>query len=327
MIERHHIKRMEVYLVILVALLPLLIQNEAFRHLLVIAGIYGIAALGLSLFMGFAGQISIGHSAFMGIGGYTTAVLVTRFGVPPATAVATGALAAGAVALLTGAPLMKLREYFLALATIGLIQIFRVVVSESGSLTGGVSGISDIPWFSLFGLAFDTPLRQFFLVWGILYVLFLFSRNLVRSKHGRAALAVSSSEDTARVTGIEPSFLKLQFFALSAVFAGLAGGLFAGVITAVNPSTFNLSLSVLLVMMVIIGGVGSLSGAVSGAVVLTWITNALNAYQEYSLPVFGLILILFLVFLPEGIFRGIGLRWFNAVRTWADDDWRKELDR
>ena len=326
MIRRSHVKRMEVYGVVAAALLPLLIRDDAFRHLLVIAGIYGIAALGLSLFMGFAGQISIGHSAFMGIGGYTTAVLATRYGVPPAAAVAAGAIAAGGVALVTGAPLLKLREYFLALATIGLTQIFRVAVSESG-LTGGVSGISDVPWLRLFGVTFDTPLRQFFLVWSLLYALFLYSRNLVRSRHGRAALAVAASEETARTAGIGPVRLKLDFFVLSAVFAGLAGGLFAGVLTAVNPETFNLNLSVLLVMMVIIGGVGSLSGPLFGALALTWITDALGAYQEYSLPLFGLVLILFLVFLPEGIFRGIGSRWFDTVRTWADDDWRKELDR
>jgi ABC-type branched-subunit amino acid transport system permease subunit len=116
-------------------------------------------------------------------------------------------------------------------------------------------------------------------------------------------------------------------FVLSAVYAGVAGGLFASVLTSVNPDSFGLNMSVVIVMMVIIGGMGSLFGAIAGAVVLTWLTHWLSAYQAYSLPLFGIVLILFLVFLPEGLFRGIGSRWIDFVRTYADDDWRKELDR
>ncbi len=318
---------MEVYFVIIFALLPLLFRDVLFHHVMVIAGIYSIASLGLSLFMGYAGQISIGHSAFFGIGGYAMAIMTVKYGVPPLAALLFSGPAAGLAAYIVGKPMLKLREYFLALATIGLVQIFQVFVSELKELTGGVIGIYDIPWMSLFGIPFDTPLKQFYLVWTLLYLLFLFSRNLVHSKHGKASLAVATDEDASRTIGIDPASVKLNMFVLSAVYAGMAGGLFASVLTSVNPDTFGLNMSVVIVMMVIIGGMGSLFGAIAGAVVLTWLMHWLSAYQAYSLPLFGIVLILFLVFLPEGIFRGIGSRWFDFVRTYTDDDWRKELDR
>ncbi|MCP4664902.1 MAG: branched-chain amino acid ABC transporter permease [Deltaproteobacteria bacterium] len=327
MIKKHYIKRMEVYLVIIIALLPLLFRDVLFHHVMVLAGIYAIAALGLSLFMGYAGQISIGHSAFFGIGSYAMAIMTVKYGAPSLLALVLAGLTAGLSAFIIGKPILKLREYFLALATIGLVQIFQVFVSELKDFTGGIIGIYDIPWLSIFGLSFDTPLRQFYLVWTLLYLLFLFSRNLVHSRHGKASLAVAADEDTSRTIGIDPASVKLNMFVLSAVYAGLAGGLFASVLTSVNPDSFGLNMSVVIVMMVIIGGMGSLFGAIAGAVILTWVMHWLSAYQAYSLPLFGIVLILFLVFLPEGIFRGIGARWIDLVRTYADDNWRKELDR
>jgi len=327
MIEKHHITRMEVYLVVVVGLIPLLVSNSVFHHVIVLSGVYAISALGLSLFMGYAGQISIGHSAFFGTGAYITGILSVRFGVPPVLALPAGALAAGLAALIAGRPILRLREYFLALATIGLVIIFQVFATELRGFTGGAGGLSDIPWFSIAGFAFDSPLKQFYLVWAILYLLFLFARNLVRSKYGRAALAVAGNEDVSRSIGISPDAVKLRLFVLSAVYAGLGGGLFALVLTSLNPNSFDLRMSVNMVMMVILGGMGSLAGSVAGAVLLTWLMHLLSGYQEYSLPAFGLLLILFLVFLPEGIFRGAGSRWFDVVRTYADDNWRKELDR
>jgi len=327
MIKRNYIKKPEVYFIIVFLLLPLLFKNIVYNHIMVIAGIYGVTALGLSLFMGYAGQISIGHAAFFGVGGYTMAILSIRFGVPSVIALPASGLLAGFLAFIIGKPILKLREYFLALATIGLVQIFQVFATELSSLTGGVAGLYGIPWFSIFGFKFDTSLKQFYLVWCILYILFLYARHLTHSKYGKASLAVAFNEDTAKTIGIDPARVKLNFFVLSAVYAGIGGGLFVSVLTSVSPDPFNLNLSVIFVMMVIIGGMGSLFGTVTGAVILTWIIHRLGEYQAYSLPIFGIILILFLMFLPEGIFRGIGSRWFDFVRTYADENWRKEIDK
>lgn len=319
--------RMEVYLVILAALMPLWLNSVSFHHVMTIAGLYAMGALGLSVFMGFAGQISIGHSAFVGLGAYTTAILAVKTPLPTTACLAASAVVPGLTAWIMGRPILKLREYFLALATIGLVQIFQVLSTELDWLTGGVEGLYNLPWLSVFGLSFDRPLEQVYLVWALVYLAFLFSRNLCSSAYGRAFRIVAASEDTARTLGISPESMKTRAFVFSAVTAGLAGGLYACVFGSVSPQAFGLDMSVMLVLMVIVGGMGSLPGTLAGSLLITWLATWLSGYQQYSLVVYGIVLIMLLVFFPEGIFRGIGARWVDLVRTYADQDWRKELRR
>lgn len=325
--KRHTITRMEVYFIILFLLLPLLFEGALVAHLMVIAGTYAIAAMGLCLFLGVAGQISIGHAAFFGIGAYTCAILSVRFITPGFSAIVAGGLAAGGVARIIARPLLKLREYFLALATIGIVVIFQVVATEWEALTGGVSGIGNIPWCSIFGVRLDTPIKQFYGVWAIVYLGYLFSRNLMHSKYGRAAASIALNETIAGTIGVNPAHIKQRYFVLSAVFAGIGGALFASVLTSVSPESFGLSLSVMLVLMVIVGGTTSLGGSVFGAVFLSWVMHWLGAYRAYSLPMLGALLILLLVCFPEGLFRGIGARWHDLVRIWAPAGWRKEIEK
>jgi branched-chain amino acid transport system permease protein len=215
---------------------------------------------------------------------------------------------AAAVAYLVGRPILKLKGYFLALATLGLGEIFLVIVRESRNLTGGVIGIFGIPWFSVAGFSFDSYLKQYYLIWGVLLGLLLFAKNLVRSKVGRALLAVATSEDAASTVGITAAQVKIGVFVISAAFAGFAGSLFACVMSTANPGAFGLGLSILIVMMVILGGMGNLYGPIVGAIFLTWLMDVLGGYQEYSLPLYGVILILLLIFFPEGIGTRLGIR-------------------
>jgi len=306
-------------------LLPMIFPQS--QHVLVLAGLYGMCSLGLSLFMGYAGQISLGHAAFFGIGAYTMAILTTRFDLPTPIALVASVAAASLIGFIIGKPILKLRGYFLALATMGFVEIVQVVATEARVITGGVIGIFGIPWFSVGGFQFDTPLRQYYLTWGLLFGLLLYSRNLVRSRIGRALLAIASSEDAASTAGIDPSEFKLKVFVLSAAYAGTAGALFACMISTANPGTFGLNLSILIVMMVIVGGMGSLYGSIFGALVLTWITSYLGKYQEYSMPIFGIILILILIFAPQGILRGTPVRLIKLMRRiFAPKGWKREIE-
>jgi len=192
--RREFIKKRDFFYLGALLLLPLIL-SDPLVYLMVLAGIYAILALGLSLFLGYAGQISLGHAAFFGIGAYTTAILTTRYAIPTVGAFWASALVAAVFAYLIGKPILKLKGYFLALATLGFGEIFLVIVKEARSLTGGVSGIFNIPWFSVAGLTFDTYLKQYYLVWVVLIGLVLFAKNLVRSKMGRSLLAVAASED------------------------------------------------------------------------------------------------------------------------------------
>ena len=305
-------------------LLPLVWSDPHLHHLMVLAGINAILALGLSLFLGYAGQISLGHAAFFGIGAYTTAILTTRYAFPPFVAFWTSAVAAAIMAYLIGRPILKLKGYFLAVATLGFGEIFLVIVKEMRSLTNGVIGIFGIPWFSLAGFSFDTYLKQYYLIWGILVGLLLFSKNLVRSKMGRAFLAVAASEDAAASIGIRVVQIKLGVFVLGAAFAGFAGSLFATVMSTASPDAFGLNLSVLVVMMVILGGMGNLYGPIAGAIFLTWLMDMLGRYQEYSLPIYGVILILLLIFFPDGIGTRLGMRFVYLISYWPKKKRRDE---
>ncbi len=299
--KEYQFRKRDLAYLITILTLPLIWSDPHFHHLMVLAGIHGILALGLTLFLGYAGQISLGQSAFFGIGAYTTAILTTRYGLPSWLAFWASALMAALFAFFIGKPILKLKGYFLALATLGFGEIFLVLVRENPSLTGGVIGIFNIPFFSFAGFVFDTYLKQYYLIWGVLAGLVLFSKNLVRSKMGRAWLAVASSEDGASALGIDVAKTKLEVFVTGAAFAGLAGSLFATVMSTANPETFSLHLSVLIVMMVILGGMGNLYGPIAGAIFLTFLINKLSRYQEYSLPLYGAILILLLIFFPDGI--------------------------
>jgi len=316
-------KRDFLYLGALV-LLPVIWPGSLF--LMGLAGIYAIVALGLSLFLGYAGQISLGHAAFFGIGAYTTAILTTRYGVPSVGAFGASAVAATALAYIIGKPILKLKGYFLALATLGFGEIFLVIVREARGLTGGVSGIFGVPWFSAAGFTFDTSFKQYYLVWGVLIGLVLFAKNLVRSKMGRALLAVAASEDAAASVGINVARVKLGVFVISAAFAGLAGSLFASVMSTASPDAFGLGLSVLIVMMVIIGGMGTLYGPIFAAIFLTWLTDVLGAYQEYSLPLFGVVFILLLIFFPDGVGTRLNARLIYLISYWGRKQRRERVN-
>jgi branched-chain amino acid transport system permease protein len=322
--RRKEFQKRDLFYLGILLLLPLIWSDPHFHHLMVLAGIYAILALGLSLFLGYAGQISLGHAAFFGIGAYTTAILTTRYDFPTLVAFWASALTAAFSAYFIGKPILKLKGYFLALATLGFGEIFLVVVRESTSLTGGVIGIFNIPWFSIAGFTFDTYLKQYYLAWGVLVGLLLFSKNLVRSKVGRALLAVAVSEDAAASVGINVPQVKTGIFVMSAAFAGFAGSLFACIMSTANPETFNLGFSTLIVMMVILGGMGNLYGPIFGSIFLTWLIDILGKYQEWSLPIYGAILILLLIFFPDGVGTRLGIRLIYLISYWPKKKRRDE---
>jgi len=322
--HKKEFKKKDLFYLGAIGLAPLIWSDSHFHHLMVLAGIYAILALGLSLFMGYAGQISLGHAAFFGIGAYTTAILTTRYAFPTFVAFWASAVSAAVIAFFIGRPILKLKGYFLALATLGFGEIFLVITRESTDLTGGVIGIFGIPWFSVMGFIFDTYLKQYYLTWGVLIGLFIFSKNLVRSKVGRALLAVAASEDAASSVGINVPRIKLEVFVLGAAYAGLAGSLFACVMSIANPEAFSLGLTVPIVMMVILGGMGNLYGPIAGAILLTWFIDVLSKYQEYSLPIYGVILILLLIFFPEGIGTRLNVRVIYLIGYWAKKKKRDE---
>lgn len=275
----------------------------------VYALIYGLAALGLSLLMGLAGQVSLGQAAFFAVGAYTQAILLTRYQVHPLLAAVIAVALAMLVALLVGFPLLRLRGHYLALATLGLGIIVTVVVTE-WSFTGATSGIFGVPKPEFNGRRYDSAAEFFWLLVPVVLLALLLARNVVVSRVGRALGAVNDSEVAAECLGVNTFRLRLQVFVLSGGYAGLGGVAFAHWLAVVNPNTANFPLSVKFLLMAVLGGLGTVYGAVVGGFAVEFLDDVLRrivpelvpgAVGEVQLIGFGTVLTLIMIFLPGGL--------------------------
>jgi branched-chain amino acid transport system permease protein len=301
----------------LAAALPFLLRNEYYVGIAVFVGINAIVAIGLNLLMGYAGQVSLGHAAFMAMGAYASAILTTKTQCSPWLAVLTGMALSSLVALLIGVPALKLHGHYLAMATLGFGMIVSIVINEWVSLTGGTSGLVDIPRFRLAGSALDTDTKYYYLVWAVVAASLLLSFNIVHSRAGRSLRAVHTSEVAAATCGVDIARTKLQVFVLSAALASLGGSLYAHYVQFVGPGhTFGFGFSIELVIMVVFGGLATTWGAIAGAAVITTLGEYLRGLGDYDVVVFGVILILVLIFMPRGITHGLAalLRRWRARR-------------
>ncbi|RZL88761.1 MAG: branched-chain amino acid ABC transporter permease [Variovorax sp.] len=256
---------------------------------------------GLNLAMGYGGQISLCQAGFFGMGAYVSGVLSVRWGIPPALGAVAAMAGAAFSAFVIGLPALRLRGHYLSMATLGFNAILSVLFNELVSVTGGPNGLSGIPPISLFGFAFDTPARFFWLAWTAGLLLMLIVASLLASRAGRALRAVAGSEVAADGMGIDPFRSKLAAFIASAVSAGLAGALYGHFNQYASPETFSFSASVLLVVMVAIGGWGHFWGPLFGAAIFTSVPELLRRVQDAELLVFGICMVLVMLFLPGGI--------------------------
>lgn len=292
-------------LTVCLVIFPFIVTNTYYISTMVFVGINGIIAIGLSLLMGYAGQISIGHAAFFGLGAYTSAVLTAKLGFHPWGAFFLGILLSSCIALIIGIPSLKLKGHYLAMATLGFGEITYIVFNELTDITGGPSGIGDIPKISLAGYTMNTDIKYYFFVWAFLLLVLTLSLNLIHSRIGRALRSIHDSEVAANAMGVNTSKLKIQVFMISAVFGSVAGSLYTHYVTFVSPSSFGLFFSILLVMMVVIGGMHSVWGALIGAALLTILPEFLRALKDFEIFVYGAVLLLIMIFLPRGLIGGL----------------------
>lgn len=289
-----------------VILLPLVCSVvpaiDNYTDIMVFAGIYSLITMGLSLLMGYAGQISLGHAAFFGIGAYVSGILTARFGLNPWLCILLGIAASMMVALIVGAPSLRLRGYYLAMATLAFGIIVHIVFREEIEWTGGPDGLIGIPGLSLFGFKFDTAIKYYYLVWACVAAAFLFTVRLIQSPAGRALRAIHASEAASGAMGINISHYKIMVFVYSAVLAAGAGSLYAHYMNFINPSSFNLFFSIKLIIMIALGGMHTIWGALVGAVLITFLSlEWLHYFEEYEIVVYGIILLIVLIFLPGGL--------------------------
>lgn len=288
-----------------VLLLALVVDNEYYFTLLNFIGINTLLVVGLNLLLGYAGQISLGHAAFFGLGAYTSGILTATYGVNPWLALVAGLVLCGVAAYLIGVPALKLTGYYLAMATLGFGIIVYIILNEAQKWTGGPSGLAGIPSLSLGGWSFNTAGRLYLLIWLTVGVVLGISANLVNSRTGRALRALHDSEAAAQSLGVDTARLKLKIFVWSALYASLAGSLYAHTLNFIAPSSFGFMFSIKLVTMVVLGGMASIWGSLLGAGVLTVLPELLTVFHDYEVVIFGAILMVVMIFLPQGLVRGL----------------------
>ena len=291
-----------IFVLVLLLLVPTLSgENYYFLHISIMVGIFVILAQGLNILFGYAGQISIGHAAFYAIGAYASALLAARLSFPFWASSLFSLLFTGLVGFLLGLTCLRLRGEYLAITTVAFGEIVQVILTQWEEVSGGPEGFLNIPKAHIGSFLFDTPVRFYYLTLFITLLSLVLARNLTSFKLGRSFRSIRDDPLAANILGVDTTKVKLIAFVLSAAYSGLAGSLYAHYSRALLPDYFSLSLSVLIFMMVMLGGMGSLYGPVIGAIVLTVSFELLRALQAYQMVIYGVLVLLITIFAPEGL--------------------------
>ncbi len=286
--------------IVLWAVLPSLVSRHVV-DLLIFAGIYTIAGLGVSYLLGHCGVVTLAQSVFYGIGAYSVAFFSAQHGLPSAAAFVLGGLLSAVVAFAVGWPILRLSGHFLALATLALGVIGQVLFVEWDWLTGGTLGIGGIPKLSLFGWELNTPQRFYYLVWPVAVLVMWLKYNLTHSRSGLAMRAMRDAPDAAAVAGVEIRPLKVRMFVLSAILGSLAGSLFAHYVGFISVDSFGIDRSISFLLLAVLGGVHTTWGPALGALFVTLVPELLSRFGEIHAVLFAVTLVVAVIFLPQGL--------------------------
>jgi len=316
LVRKYHLLGMSVYIVNLIT-------------------IHALVAVGLNILVGYTGQVSLGHAGFFAIGAFTTIILILKAGFPIWIALPVAGLISSGFGFLLGLPALRLKGPYLAIATLGFGMTVTTVIKHL-EFFGGRMGLQ-APKLSLFG----TPMKDihfYYMIMGVAVLMVIGARKLIQTRVGRAFIAIRDSDIAAEAMGVNLTYYKTLAFAVSAFYTGIAGGLYAFILGFINPESFHLIMSIMFLAMVVVGGLGSIMGSIAGAALMTyldiklqaiqdlpWIGPALAAFsQKYmtmggisnvAVIVFGLIMILIVLFEPLGIF-GFWIRVKKYWKTW-----------
>ncbi len=294
------------------AVVPLLV-GDYLLYLLTLIGAYGVVALGLNLLTGLSGQISLGHAGFFAIGAYVATVATSKYGLPYLAGTALAVACGWLMGLVVGFPAVRLKGLYLAIATLAFgIGIERTIYHFKG-ITGGAYGL-DVPAPAIFGYAFNSPTKLFYLVLAFVVLSVLFLSNVVKSRPGRMLIAMRDSPLAASSMGINVPRLKVLAFAVSAAMSALGGVLYAPIINFISVEHFTLWLSITFISMIVVGGLGSITGSFLGAAFIVLVPELLRGFGAYHQIIYGMAMILVFVFWPKGL---VGMAALFARRSKA----------
>ncbi|MCR9187268.1 MAG: branched-chain amino acid ABC transporter permease [Alteromonadaceae bacterium] len=302
-----------VILALILVILPAFLGNPFHYELVTQMAIIAATVVGLNLLVGFAGQISLGHAGFFGLGAYFTGIATGTYGWSSVPALVVGAIVVGAIAWIVGRPILRLKGHYLSMATLAVGFIIAIILNNERALTGGPDGmpvpafevfgweLSAFGRYSLFGITIEGFQAWYIFASVVLLVAVWFALNLIESPIGRALRSVHGSEVAASVVGVNTAKYKSLVFVISAIYASLMGSLYAHFQGFITPAVASFEFSILFITMVVLGGMGSTFGVILGAVVLKLLPQVLADFQELEHVMFGLILMLTMIFMPKGL--------------------------
>lgn len=302
-------KKLKFPLILIMTLLVISLPKIGFSSFVIrvftMIALYSILGLSLNLITGYTGQVSIGHAGFCAIGGYTSALLNVNFGMNFILSAILAMIVTGLCGLLLGGPTLRLSGTYLTIATLGFGEIVRMVALNWESLTGGPLGVSNITRPVIFGIELTTHNGGlYYLIITLLVLVSICVYVIIRSKMGRAFMAIRDDELAATLMGINITRYKIASFVMSAMIAGLGGSFYVHMVRFIDPNTFNFDISILIISIVILGGMGTMRGIYLGAILLISFPEFLRFASEYRFIIYGLILVLMMRFKPEGILGG-----------------------
>jgi len=295
-------KKSRVWVILLLALIfPLAGANNYLLHMANISMMFAILTISLNVLSGFTGLMSVGHIAFFGIGAYTAAILTAKCGMP----ILLGFIAAGVVSalfsLLLGLPTMRLKGMYFSVATMAFGEIIYQIIKNVEPLTGGTKGITKIPAIEIFGVSFKSYKNFYYLMLLGLVLVIILTNNLKNSRPGRAMLAIRANDIAAEAMGVNVVTYKLVAFMTSAFFAGIAGAFYSHEMRYISPETFASVESSALLAMMVVGGIGSIPGAIVGGAALTILPEVLRFIGEFRLVLYGAAVVAIIIFAPQGL--------------------------
>ena len=302
------------------------VMDTYFIYLANLVAIFVIGALGLNLLTGNGGLISLGHAGFVAIGAYTSGYLVSQHGFPFLVSLPISALIAGLFGMIIGLPALRLKGLYLAMITMGFVFVVEYLIDELSFITGAEEGLMAGP-IVIGSITLETDFSLYFLIMPVTILLCYFTRNLIRTPFGRALMSIRDRDIAAEVPGVNLGKYKVQAFALSGIYAGIAGAIYGHYVQMISPEYFGILMSIEYVVIIIIGGLGNVLGTILGAIFVTLVPEGLRLFGDLtrtSLPIFserfgdfkegifGLLMIFFIIFEPaglSGIWRKIKIYW------------------
>lgn len=306
-----HEKQVALAALALAALYPLAARTGYLMNIGTLCCMYGVLALSLNFISGNLGIITLGHAAFFGIGAYTSAILSTNFGWDFLVTLPAALVVSCLFGILIGLPTLRLTGKYLSIVTLSFCEICRILEVNLDWLTRGPRGITNIPPHTVFGVKLSGRVARYYVILVILVICALFLGQIMKTKIGRGILAIKNDEIAAEAMGINVYRYKIMTFAISAMVAGAAGAYYAHYARFIDPTTFSSSTSTTILSMVILGGLGSPTGAILGAALITILLEALRSFMELRMVIYGILIILLIVFRPQGILGGFNLKYIR----------------